>query len=277
MLSYLHAFHAGNFADVQKHSALFLALQMMQVKPAPIACFDTHAGSALYDLTSERAQKTGEAEAGIQTLWTQRQELEAPDWAAFLARIQAVNGAGHPLTRYPGSPAWMAALKRSQDSVTGFELHPTEGAKLAEWAGRAGVQVRQQDGLQGLLKSLPPSAPRLLVLTDPSYEIKKDYQQVAETLAKAWRKCRHGVYLIWYPMLPKNDHQILLDTLVSGQVTKVLRSELTLLNTPERGMFGSGMLIVNPPWGFDQRFEAMMNKAAACLNARHRLDWLVPE
>jgi len=279
MLSYLHAFHAGNFADVQKHSALFLTLQLMQTKSSPIACFDTHAGSALYDLNSERALKTGEASGGIQALWAQRQALASPDWQGFMEHLQRVNKGNRALVRYPGSPAWLADSGRSQDSVTCFELHPSEGETLSRWAAQAGVQVRHQDGLRGLLGCLPPNKPRLLGLIDPSYEVKSEYVKVADTLAKAWQRCRHGVYLVWYPMLPAQDHQKLLSAVGSGKLSKVLRSELLLNSPPERGMCGSGMLMVNPPWGFDERFTAMMRDVIRpeLINARHQLDWLVPE
>ncbi|WP_404364027.1 23S rRNA (adenine(2030)-N(6))-methyltransferase RlmJ [Marinobacter sp.] len=276
MLSYLHAFHAGNFADVQKHAVQVLTLIMLQAKPSPIACFDTHAGSAVYDLDSERARKTGEAETGIQRLWQQRRELAAGDWKRLLETLGAISGEDNRIARYPGSPEWFRRYLRDQDTLTVFELHPAEKQSLAAWAPRS-VRVCQEDGLKGLLRQLPPRQPRLLVLMDPSYEVKSDYQVVADTLIKAWQKCRHGVYLIWYPLLPEQQHQKLLDTLCKSQVRKILKSELTLSNPPPRGMTGSGMLIVNPPWGLDARLESMLGEAAQCLDAQHRTDWLVPE
>ncbi len=279
MLSYLHAFHAGNFADVQKHAGLYLCLTMMQAKASPIACFDTHAGSADYDLAGERARKTAEADTGIQAVWRRRGQLGAPDWAGFLAILERLNGDGPGLQRYPGSPAWMQALARPEDTVTAFELHSTEGAQLTRWAESRGVRVRQEDGLQGLLRALPPAQPRLCVLIDPSYEIRSDYQAVAQTLIKAWQRCRHGVFLVWYPILPDRPHEGLLSALAASPVRKTLRSELMLAEPPPRGMQGSGLLVVNPPWGFDTRLEAMLAEAGSTdiLNARHHLDWWLPE
>ncbi|MBS3805022.1 MAG: 23S rRNA (adenine(2030)-N(6))-methyltransferase RlmJ [Oleiphilaceae bacterium] len=279
MLSYLHAFHAGNFADVQKHATLYLALTRMQAKASPIACFDTHAGSAVYDLKGERALKTGESDRGIQRLWQNRAGLQSDDWQGFMAELETWNGVIPELRHYPGSPAWMATLSRDQDLVAAFELHSTEGLRLEAWAEGRKLKVRRENGLAGLLHSLPPSAPRLLALMDPSYEIRKDYQEVAETLVKAWRKCRHGVFLIWYPILPDRLHRKLLEALVNSPVTKVLQSELSLVTPPDRGMRGSGMLVVNPPWGLGDRLEAMMAEVGGPegLNASHRLDWLVPE
>lgn len=279
MLSYLHAFHAGNFADVQKHAALTLALTMMQAKSSPIACFDSHAGSAHYDLTSDRARKTAEADGGIQRLWQCRQSLVSPDWQPMLDSLARHAGGAGQLTSYPGSPAWFAEFARPGDAVTAFELHPTEGRSLEAWAAGAGVRVMQQDGLSGLLKRLPPAQPRLLTLIDPSYEIKDDYQQVAATLAQAWQKCRHGVYLVWYPILTSGLEQRLTDVLAKGPVRKILRCEVLLDQPPERGMVGSGLLVVNPPWGFEQRFEAMMEdlEGSARLGLTASQDWLVPE
>lgn len=280
MLSYLHAFHAGNFADVQKHGALALVMTMMQAKASAIACFDTHAGSAVYDLGSERARKTGEADAGIQKLWQLRKGLGSGDWGPVLECLSGLNSPdAHTLKTYPGSPAWFHHFLRTQDALTTFELHPAEGNHLERWARANGVRVLKQDGLKGLLKQLPPPHPRLLALTDPSYEVKTEYTDVAATLHKAWRKCRHGVYLVWYPILPGNPQSQLLDSLRQRDVRKILRSEVILNQPPERGMIGSGMLVVNPPWGFMERFSAMMDAVAGadCLNWQHRIDWLVPE
>jgi 23S rRNA (adenine2030-N6)-methyltransferase len=280
MLSYLHAFHAGNFADVQKHAALTLALTMMQAKKTPIACFDTHAGSAVYDLAGERARKTAEADGGVQKLWEQREQLASPDWQPMLEVLAGYNRPGQQcLTRYPGSPAWLAELRRDMDSVTAFELHPSEGDQLDTWARQHGVRVHQQYGLKGLLQKLPPAQPRLLTLIDPSYEIKTDYESVASTLTGAWKKCRHGVYLVWYPILASGLERRLLEALETGAVRKVLRSEVMLDQPPERGMVGSGMLVVNPPWGFDQRLDTMMSelKGPQRLALAHTVDWLVPE
>ena len=279
MLSYLHAFHAGNFADVQKHAALTLALSMMQAKKTAIACFDTHAGSAIYDLTSERARKTAEADAGIHRLWSLRGKLNSPDWQPMMELLGSVNRGSDTLSWYPGSPAWLASFGRPGDSIAAFELHPTEGKHLETWGEKSGVRVQNEDGLNGLLKCLPPVQPRLLALIDPSYEVKDEYGQVANTLAQAWKKCRHGVYLIWYPILTSGLQQQLIAGVQSSGVRKVLRSEVMLDQPPERGMVGSGMLVVNPPWGFDQRLSDMLAEleGETRLGMSASLSWLVPE
>lgn len=279
MLSYLHAFHAGNFADIHKHAALILALSMMQRKASSVACFDTHAGSALYRLDSERALKTGEAEDGILKLWPQRNRFVAEDWGCFLELVAAMNTEAGRLIHYPGSPAWLEHMLRPQDSLTVFELHPAEGESLERWGRDAGVKAVRQDGLKGLLAALPPKEPRLLVLIDPSYEVKSEYAAVAATLEKAWRKCRHGVYLIWYPVLTSGLQAGLKEAVRTSGVTKVWCSEVHLNHPPERGMTGSGMLVVNPPWGFAERLGNMLEDAGepSCLDMMQICDWLVPE
>ncbi|MDY6840813.1 MAG: 23S rRNA (adenine(2030)-N(6))-methyltransferase RlmJ [Pseudomonadota bacterium] len=279
MLSYLHAFHAGNFADVQKHGALALLLTMMQTKTSGIACFDTHAGSAIYDLRSERARKTGEADDGVQKLWSAKTRLWSGDWKPFLDVLAGFNAGSEEISVYPGSPAWFRHFLRAGDALTLFELHPAESEQLAGWVSEAPIRVLRQDGLAGLLRQLPPKQPRLLTLIDPSYEIKSDYVEVAETLGKAWQKCRHGVYLAWYPILTSGLQEQLKQAVRGTGLRKVLCSEVHLRNPPERGMVGSGLLMVNPPWGFDSRLSAMINNVAGAdvLNLSHGIDWLVPE
>lgn len=280
MLSYLHAFHAGNFADIQKHGALVLAIRMMQAKPSAVACFDTHAGSASYDLGGERALKTGEAASGVRKIWSYREHLPSDDWQALFDELATRQGKDGQLRHYPGSPRWFCRYLREQDSLTAFELHPAESETLAQWAvGRSGVRVCQEDGLKGLLRHLPPRQPRLLVLTDPSYEVKSEYEEVADTLTRAWQKCRHGVFLIWYPILAGNPHERLKKAIAGGPVRKVLCSEIRLNQPPERGMSGSGMLVINPPWGFDSRLAAMLDAASSrqCVDMTSTMNWLVPE
>lgn len=279
MLSYLHEYHAGNFADVHKHAALVLALTMMQAKSSAIAGFDTHAGIAHYDLDADRARKTAEADTGIRRVWQQRERLSGADWQPLLQELLRLNKSPDHLRFYPGSPAWFHSLRREQDSLTAFELHSGESSRLQQWALDRPVSVMAEDGLNGLLGRLPPRQPRLLVLMDPSYELREDYRRVADTLADAWRKCRHGVFLIWYPQLTGDLHGQLTERLVSSGVRKIWHSEARLKHPPERGMIGSGMLVVNPPWGFGDRLDAMLSAISGPegLDIRHQQGWLVPE
>jgi 23S rRNA (adenine2030-N6)-methyltransferase len=279
MLSYLHEYHAGNFADVHKHAAQMLVLTMMQAKPSAIAGFDTHAGIARYDLDADRARKTAEADTGIRRIWQRRDQLSEPDWQPILRELKRHNGGSDALCYYPGSPAWFHSQQRPQDSLTAFELHSGESSRLQQWARARPVSVLAEDGLKGLLDHLPPRAPRLLVLMDPSYELREDYRRVANTLVRAWQKCRHGVFLVWYPQLTTDLHGQLTERLASSGVRKIWHSEVRLNQPPQRGMTGSGMLVVNPPWGFGDRLGAMLSQVSTpeSLDIRHHQDWLVPE
>ena len=278
MLSYLHAFHAGNYADLQKHYALFATLQLMHNKATAITCIDTHAGSAVYDLTSEQALKTGEAAAGIQRLWHAARQQPLAPWEGFLAALAEVNR-GDALRYYPGSPAWFQLCQRPGDELLAFELHSNETSRLQAWAKGKPVRVINTDGFRGLLKALPPRHPRLLVLIDPPYEIKDDYLTAAGTLVKAWQRCRHGVFLLWYPILPAGLHNDMLARIQSGPLRKVLRSEVWLRNPPSRGMLGTGLLVVNPPWTLEDQLTQAMKALdhAGVLSCQYQSDWLVTE
>ncbi|WP_148863592.1 23S rRNA (adenine(2030)-N(6))-methyltransferase RlmJ [Marinobacter fonticola] len=278
MLSYLHAFHAGNFADVHKHLGLYIALHLMQRKATPIACFDTHGGSAHYDLTGEQARKTSEAEGGIQRVWAQRDKLKHMLWRDIWGVIGEADGAS-TIRYYPGSPAWLYGLKRQQDRITAFELHSNESTRLQQWAKTRDVRVTAGDGFKGLLASLPPSEPRLFTLIDPPYEVKDDYATTADTVINAWKQCRHGVYLIWYPVLPGAQFETMIQRLQASPVRKVLHSQYVLDQAPARGMRGSGLLLVNPPWEWGETLQALLDEIAGsgAIAAHHRLDWAVPE
>lgn len=282
MLSYQHAYHAGNFADVHKHLTLFAVIDHLLRKDSSITYMDTHAGRGLYPLAAEETARLQEYREGVARLWQARERLlEAPllgDWLAAVGRVQSrANGLDH----YPGSPWWLSDRLRAQDRLTLFELHPGEHDHLARQALPDNVQRVHGDGLQGLVKRLPVSTPRLCVLVDPSYERKAEYAEVAEVVGRVMRKARHAVVLVWYPLLPAGRDRALLEGLRDGGVRKIWRSELRLREPceGEHGMVGSGMLVINPPWGLDERLEAAMAEILPLLgeSSRHRGDWWVGE
>lgn len=282
MLAYQHAYHAGNFADVHKHLGLFRLVQALERKASAISFVDTHAGRGIYPLAATETQKLGEYRQGVERVWQCRHRFEASsplgDWVQRLATLQ--NGA--ELGCYPGSPWWLGEALRPQDRLTLFELHPGEHRFLAEQrlADRAGIYRRQADGLAGLRKLVPVSTPRLCVLIDPSYERKAEYQEVVETLCQVMRKVRHAVVLVWYPLLPAGRHQTMLANLRAAGIPKLWRSELTLREpAAERGMYGSGLLLLNPPWQLDQELDQAFGELAPMLaeGASHRSEWWVGE
>ncbi|MFN2330375.1 MAG: 23S rRNA (adenine(2030)-N(6))-methyltransferase RlmJ [Halomonas sp.] len=286
MLSYQHAYHAGNFADVHKHLTLHAAIDHLLRKESSITYIDTHAGRGLYPLDATETTRLREYRDGVLPLWKSRQTLTdrvtneplLNDWLAALASAQP--DSSH-LTYYPGSPWWMGHRLRKGDRQWLYELHPGEHELLAQQPFQEAVERIHGDGLKGLLQRLPVKTPRLCVLIDPSYERKTEYLEVAQTLLSAMRKARHAMVLVWYPLLPAGRHRELLEVLRDGGLRKIWFGEF-IRQSPgegERGMYGSGMLVVNPPWGFDERLAAAMAPVIDLLGASgaYRSGWWVGE
>lgn len=286
MLSYQHAYHAGNFADVHKHVALHGLLRALAQKTSGITLVDTHAGRGLYRLNDAHSQKTGEFEHGIAPVWAARTRFATEsllsDWTACLAELQH----GNRLGCYPGSPWWLARAQRAQDTLSLFERHPAEHDALLTQPGTKGrrIQRLQADGLAGLVKMLPVATPRVCVLIDPSYEIKSDYKSVAKTLKSVVAKARHAVVLIWYPLLGEKRHTTLLDAVRAAAIPKIWQSEIRLAPAGARGgagagMRGSGLLLVNPPWQLDATLQPAFETLAELFDrqARARSGWLAGE
>ncbi|WP_163557878.1 23S rRNA (adenine(2030)-N(6))-methyltransferase RlmJ [Halomonas sp. NO4] len=282
MLSYQHAYHAGNFADVHKHLTLFAVIDHLLRKPAPITYFDSHAGRGRYPLMAPETRRLGEYRQGVAPLWQARDALaQEPLLSAWLTALAAMQPDAGTLSHYPGSPAWLSHRLRDQDRLWLFELHPGEHGHLAEQRLGDNVTWLHADGLQGLLDRLPVVTPRLCVLIDPSYERKAEYREVVETLNAAMGKARHAVMLVWYPLLPSGRHRDLLDGVRESGLRKVWRSELTLHAPGEasHGMYGSGVLVINPPWGLDERLAGAMAAVTPRLGpeASYRGNWWVGE
>ncbi|MGQ4877927.1 23S rRNA (adenine(2030)-N(6))-methyltransferase RlmJ [Billgrantia sp. LNSP4103-1] len=281
MLSYQHAYHAGNFADVHKHLTLHAVIDYLLRKASPITFVDTHAGRGFYPLDASETQRLGEYRGGVMPLWEARQALaDEPLLKDWLAAIASVQRDDHCLERYPGSPWWFSHRLRRNDHLRLFELHPGEHDHLAFQSLPSHIGRFHADGLVGLLAGLPPATPRLCVLIDPSYERKVEYAEVAESVLTAMRKVRHAVVLVWYPLLPAAHHAALLERLREGGLRKIWRSELTLREPGERrGMHGSGMLVINPPWGLDQTLAAAMERVTPLLGeaCRYEAEWWVEE
>jgi len=278
MLSYRHAFHAGNHADVLKHAVLVQVLGYLKQKDKPLLFVDTHAGAGLYDLASPWAQKNREFDAGIGRL-LQCGSLPA-GLQAYAQLIRSLNRE-RALQRYPGSP-WLAAeLLRPQDRARLFELHPAEFEALqALFRTDRRVKVEQQDGFQALAPLLPPPQRRALVLIDPPYEVKRDYATAVSALQAAWRRFPAGVYLLWYPVVRRASVERLERDLKSSGLRDVLLAELAVAPASD-GMQASGLIVVNPPWTLKPQLETLLGFLAATLGrdgqGSYRLEVLVEE
>ncbi|WP_456268660.1 23S rRNA (adenine(2030)-N(6))-methyltransferase RlmJ [Kushneria sp. AK178] len=280
MLSYQHAWHAGNFADVHKHLALYALTERLMEKRSALSLIDTHAGRGDYPLQAPETAHLDEYREGVLPLWQARAQQKGllGRWCEALATLQED---AQTLSRYPGSPWWLARAMRPDDRLTLYELHPGEHRHL-EAAALETPHVRRlkRDGLEGLVHQLPVRTPRLCVLIDPAYEVKSEFEAVAATLSRVVQQARHAIVLIWYPLLGDARHQRLLDGIRSHGINKVWRSEL-IHHAPsgERGLYGSGLLLLNPPWQLETRLDETFNALAALYGdgASHTSDWWMPE
>lgn len=279
MLSYQHIYHAGNFADVHKHSALCLVLDYLTQKAKPLAYLETHAGRGLYDLQCSEAQKTNEAKGGI---WGVDVQNAPPEAQRYFDSIKACNPKGGRRF-YPGSPYIALLNTRAEDRLMLVEKHPQEYLALADtFKGQGRVALHKRDALEALVALVPPPEKRGLVLIDPSYEIKSEYNDIAEALERAWRKWPTGTFIVWYPILPVAGHQRLLKAIKRSGITRILTSEI-ILHPPQglSGMHGSGLAIVNPPWQIEEGLERLSKWMVESLSTdpqRHwKIEWLVSE
>lgn len=256
MLSYRHAFHAGNFADVLKHSVLTLVLEYITRKEKGFTYIDTHSGAGMYQLGDEYAQKTGEFKNGIGKLIANNDLPQA--LIPYIEIIYSLNS--NDLTLYPGSPGIAKQFTRRQDSVHLFELHPTDIQHLTDFCQRWNKShVKQEDGYQGLLGLLPPPSRRAVVLMDPPYELKEDYIKAVKTLIKAYRKFSTGTYILWYPVVKRDLVDQMQQTFSNSDVKNILQVEFCLApDTTEYGMTGTGLFIINPPWQLHAQLSEIM-------------------
>ena len=267
MFSYRHAFHAGNHADVLKHTTLIATLQYLTQKDAGLTLIDTHAGAGLYRLDSDFSETGGEARPSTERS-DSAMKVDTSAIQDYLDLITGFNPDGR-LRVYPGSPFVMHSLLRTEarDKLKLFELHPTDSKVLAAnvaqlEAGRQ-IAVARQDGFEGLKAFLPPPNRRALVLIDPSYELKSDYAQVSACIQDCLKRFATGTYMVWYPVIPRPEAHDLprrLKTLANQAKRPWLHATLAIgadetppaaLAVPgeprRHGLRASGVFLINPP------------------------------
>jgi len=265
MFSYRHAFHAGNHADVLKHTVLIAMLRHLTQKEAALTVLDTHAGAGLYRLDSEFADTSGEAAEGIQRLLASgNDEPLAPALQDYLDLIASFNSKNNWRV-YPGSPFIIQRLLREHDLLKLYELHPTDAktldANVAQLHAGRQVVVLREDGFGCVNKFLPPPSRRALLLCDPSYEIKNDYARVVAMATEALKRFATGTYAVWYPIIPRPEAHDLprkLKTLATKLGKPWLHATLTVKSSKlsaaaaqgeakRPGLPASGMFVINPP------------------------------
>jgi 23S rRNA (adenine2030-N6)-methyltransferase len=254
-MNYRHAFHAGGFADVIKHIVLVRILLHLQEKPAAFRVIDTHAGAGLYELTSDEARRGGEWLTGIARLMQARlSEATATLVKPYLDIIRAFNPE-RDLKAYPGSPLIARALLRPQDRLTACEIEPKARKRLVEGLRRdAQARVVDLDGWVALPAFVPPNERRGLVLIDPSYEQKDEFERLAEGFTQAFVKWPTGSYLLWYPVKSRRAADKLAQHVAEAvgagpSPGKCLRLEFSVApQAAGAALASAGLLIVNPPW-----------------------------
>ena len=280
MFSYLHAFHAGNHADVFKHIVLIALLEALKRKENPFFVLDTHAGEGLYDLYSPKARRLREFETGIARLWGQIGLHPMID--AWLTAVEMENPVGR-LCWYPGSPCLIARQLRDLDSFLAVEGHPqTQIALVRNLKPWRRTSIVRGDGYHALRAHLPPCTGRGLVFIDPSYENQDEFSQIRQGLHLIHQRFRQGIVAIWYPLLPHKPIRSWLDEIAHSGIPDILISELSI-DEPDtkHGLYGGGMLIVNPPWRLEENLGTLLpilHRYLAVQNSGYwRLEKLVDE
>jgi 23S rRNA (adenine2030-N6)-methyltransferase len=274
-MNYRHVFHAGNFADVVKHAILARLAEYLKLKEKAFRVIDTHAGTGMYDLSSERAQKTGEWRDGIGRLFA---AALAPEVSSLLKPYLDAVAAENPdgaLLRYPGSPAIMRHLLRKQDRLTAIELHPDDSAELGGlFDGDYQVRVITLDGWLALGAHLPPKEKRGLVIVDPPFEQTGEFERIVEGLVKAHRRWQGGIYALWYPIKDRAGVAGFAKDLKQSGIPKIL--DIRLLVRPpssDTRLDGTGMIVVNPPYTLEAELQTLLPALTKVLAQAPGAEW----
>lgn len=265
-MNYRHGYHAGNFADVLKHTALCELLRLLTAKDKKLFVLDTHAGAGGYDLGGNLARRTGEAETGIVRLAAAPRAGMPAAVARYLAAVAAYDrkfgpASGQP-RRYPGSPRLVRAALRPGDRFVACELHPDEALALKrEFAGDRAVEVRQADGYKALKALLPPVERRGLVLIDPPFEVTDEYERLLRALRQGVRRFATGCYAVWYPI--KDEMAAAFARELAAFRPLVL--ELRLDGIAPSRLAACGLAVINPPWRFEEAMREALPWIAANL------------
>ncbi len=254
-MNYRHSFHAGNSADVVKHSLLIALVQALQLKQGALTLIDTHAGCGLYDLDGDQALRTGEAIHGVVQAFAD----PSPLLNDYRAAVQAVNS-GDETRFYPGSPCLLAQLLRPQDVLIVNEKHPEDARSLRRAMRGTPAAVHERDAYELWLAMLPTRTPRGVVVVDPPYEQTDERARISSTLASAHRKWAHGVTVIWYPLKDRATHERWKQQLRTLGIPKFLTVEHWLYDVDQPSIYnGAGLFIVNPPYAFTQSLPPLLD------------------
>ena len=276
MLSYQHIYHAGGFADVQKHAVLTSLLKRLRHKHKALLIVDTHAGRGTYNLKSKEALKTQEFHYGISNFWPSR--MEKNPISDFMHIVSSLNKGG-TLEQYPGSAKIAYSLIGNHGTLVLIEKHPQEFAHLEKlFKNTSGVVLGHDDGFEVLLDTIPVENFASFAIVDPSYEVKKEYLEVFKYVNRAMQKDPSACFLIWYPILNAGYHEILLEQFAELERGNILCGEIRLEQEIKDSyrLLGSGLIIINPPKKFEEAFEKINKFIAKRLpvKAEHKIFWI---
>jgi len=260
-MNYRHSFHAGNSADVVKHSLLIALVRALQLKESALTLIDTHAGCGLYDLGGDEAQRTGECVHGVLRAFADPNPLLND----YCEAVRSVNDGGEPLL-YPGSPQILSQLLRPQDLLILNEKHPDDAYTLRGVMRGTSAAVHERDAYELWLAMVPPRTPRGVVVVDPPYEQLDERARITATLAAAHRKWAHGVTVIWYPLKDRATHARWKGQLRRLNIPKFLWVEHWLYDSDQPGIYnGAGLYVVNPPYAFTQALPPLLEALRVAL------------
>ncbi len=261
-MNYQHSYHAGNFADVIKHAVLSLILDAFHQKESPFCFIDTHAGAGCYDITSEHAQKTQEAEEGILKLLQDPKPPELLSSYLKVVRAAQLNPHNPTITQYPGSP-WVAdQWCRREDVMVLNELHP-ESCRLLkrQFNARSNVYIHQREAYEFLPGVLPPKQKRGLILIDPPFEKPDEEHLLTQGLERALEKFPQGVYLLWFPLTSRNPIWKPVPKLygiLKSHKTLTVTLRFTSLRSEEIGLIGTSLVLINPPYLLEEKLKVLL-------------------
>jgi 23S rRNA (adenine2030-N6)-methyltransferase len=258
-MNYRHAFHAGNFADCMKHALLVWLLRALTRKPAPLFVLDTHAGIGRYDLANGPAARTAEWRTGIARLL----DDPPPPVADYIGLVRS-------LDLYPGSPLLVRSLFRSEDRLACCEAHPEDAAALRRHFARdRQVAVHHGDGWEALGALLPPKERRGLVLIDPPFEDPQEFTRLATGLGAGHRRFGNGVFAAWYPIKHRAPVRRFLTDMQESGIRDIVAAELLLREPVEPARLnGCGMVVINPPYRFEQDVPPILTALLERLGGR---------
>ena len=268
MLSYRHGYHAGNAADVLKHFILTYVLDYIKKKDKSFIFIDSHAGAGKYLISDPYMQKNKEYLQGIKKI------LQLKNDNIFLKKyldlIKSINF-NSDLKIYPGSCYLAARSLRRNDNLHFFELHPTEFLNLKKnFKNDSRIIIENEDSYQKLSKLLPPKEKRAVILIDPSYELKDEYDQVFKMLSNCYKKFPLGVYIIWYPIL-KSKKAVSFTLNILKRSYKNLSHIEMITDNLNNGMQGSGLFILNCPWSIEKDIKNSLEIIFNCLKKNNNV------